>query len=261
MTTEQTETTMAVESAPETTMSVDTSTMPTVQPSFSRELVYAPDGKRWIDKYNGLKGRLMQVEAESAESTGKLEAQLDSLRQRLQETAASAESYKTEAEKISELQEKIDALGEEKKALSTKADRVDQYEVLFRYPHILDKQVEKEIPDPDDPEKTMKVKVNPLLNLVESTTLTGEALEEQVQMIAAMFSNEQSVEAAPKKRSPTDAAIPSPGEPVSSEADIIQGEIDKLNRQMRQSGTMSPGMWQQQQELYDKLRQLEADKE
>jgi len=167
------------------------------------------DGKKWKDKFYGREGAIGQLQKEKAELEGMFKTRLDSAQQQLDERDASILVLQTQ---VGDLQPQIEAIGdlqEQIDNLSKEAGLATKYKILTEYPTLLGMQVEEEIPAEGEGEPT-KVLVNPLVNLVENSTLEGDALRAEIARLATLYSS------VPQQETPPPAApvAPTPAEPV-----------------------------------------------
>jgi len=182
------------------------------QVPYANEDVFAPDGKKWKDKYHGAQGYVKQKEAGWLADKGSQEAQLETLRQTIAERDATIASLTGQVSSLTETSGTIPALQEEIATLKLDAARAGKYQVAMRYPTLLSLRAEEEVPLPEGQEGTTKVVTNPVLDLIESSGLDSVQLELTLKrMVAAMSAPGIQMPTAPTTVSP---AVPTPVEPV-----------------------------------------------
>lgn len=210
------------------------------QTTYARDDVYAPDGKKWKDKFYGAQGYVKQKEAGWLSEKGSLEAQIETLQQATGEHEATVASLTSQVTDLTETSGTIPALQEQIVQLKSEAAKATKYQIAMRYPSLLSIQTEEEVPVPEGQEgETTKVVTNPVLDLIESSNLDGVQLETTLQrMVAAMSVPGTQVPAAPATVSP---AVPTPVEPVvgddkaawvakarDAQVRVNSGEIDAM---------------------------------
>lgn len=154
-------------------------------PVHGREDIFAKDGSMWRDKFNGAQGQI-----------GNLNNQISRLKQEMEDMGGGHSSeLQAKDDQISQLQSEIDqlqqttgtipGLQEQLEQLKPKAVMADRYRMVMRYPGVLNLSVEEEVQVEGEDEPQV-VSVNPVLQLIETTTLEGEALEQAVKRLARL---------------------------------------------------------------------------
>lgn len=153
---------------------------PTPSPSLDPQ-IYAEDGKTWKSKCHGAQGRLKQVEKQRDTQTGGFEQTIQDLGQAVHEKSARIVTLEAQVGELTTRAESIPQLQGQLDAATNKAEKAGRLEVLMKHPRLLSVQVEEQV-EGQDP-----VKVNPFMKLIESTTLGGEDLDQELRRLAAAF--------------------------------------------------------------------------
>lgn len=171
--------------------------------------IYADDGKTWKEKFYGEQGRRGQVEAESAKALGGLQQQIKALQEAKKADGATIARLEATVAELEGQTGAIPELQEQVTSLSSKAEMADKLNVLMKYPKLLGYQVTEERTIEGEEEPVEEI-VRPFLNLIQSTTLTGEALEKELVRLAKALPGDIKPSPSPE----TAGAAPSPPEPA-----------------------------------------------
>jgi len=183
---------------------------------YAREDVYAPDGKKWSEKFFGTQGYAKQKDAEFGQAEGKFTAQVESLTQQLNDANAKVTELTATISGLQELVDTIPGLNERIATLSDTANKATRYRQAMKYPGLLNVAVEEEVTDAEG--NTTKVVTNPLLTLLESTDLPEAELDRTLSQMAAAFSAAEQTRVEGAARTTMAPAAPVP--PASSGNDI-----------------------------------------
>ncbi len=214
---------------------------PTIDPS---------DGKPWTDKFYGARGRLQQVEAQHAEALGAAQAQAEGLQNTLHERDALITNLEQQVQQATGQLEAIPGMQEQITTLQQESALAERYRAAMQYPALLNAQVEVERTDENG--QVVKETVNPLLNLIENTTLTGDALTATFQQMATALPAQQ-VSSTP---APVMAgAVPPPAEPIEDELGALRKQAQEIQGRIN---TGDHRTWQEHADVWMKIRELEA---
>lgn len=212
---------------------------PTVTPG-PDQMVYAPDGKTWKSKYLGADGTRLQVEEARAREQGRYEQQIKEFEQQVHQLNAEIERLKSEAGALTEQIETIPGLRTELDELKKRATEADRLRTLMRYPNLLAVEIEEQrrVEGQEEPET---VKLNPFLALIENTTLSDQALEQEIGRLATILPQLANVGPVPAQPQPvTEGAVPQPAQPVpTTDVDACRAEAMKWH-QVKLSGQSGP---------------------
>lgn len=219
-------------------------------PSFASDDIYAPDGKKWSDKFHGSSGALKQVQAEKAEESGLLAQQIATLTSALTERDAAIANGEA---RVAALQGQIPNLEELQTQITTlteEAAKAQRYKLLLQHPGMLNLQVEQEV-IVEGQETPQKVMVNPAVQLVENTTMPLDQLQQTIAQMEAAIGK-------PGAALPvTDGALPPAPAPATDNLDgswkKVQAAQDRLN-----SGDLSPDAWDEQRKAWSDYKALQA---
>lgn len=152
-------------------------------PSFDAR-VYDTDGKTWQSKFHGAQGRLMQVQAQKDTEVGTLQQQVETFQGKVIQKEAEISTLKAQTEQLTSKVQTIPQLQGELDNAKKKANWADKLDVLMGHPRLLSMQVEEQqaVEGQDEP---VTVTVNPFMRLIESTTLSGDALERELVRLSA----------------------------------------------------------------------------
>lgn len=212
--------------APPSSSQPTTTTTPGLDP-----LIFSPDGKKWSDVAHGQRGHISQLRAEREELAGKLNAQIETLRGTVTEKEQSLSQLQAELQSRAKELEAVPALLDQIKELEQRASLADKYRMLAEYPRLLEIQVEETVPGEDGGEPKT-IKVNPLLNLVENSNLTGDALRAEIRRMAAFYEGSRSQQEQ-RVQAP---ASPSPAAPVEETAEYWYKRANELRERMNTEG-------------------------
>lgn len=210
-----------------------TSAVPPLSPqtSGSNPDIFCPeDSKKWKDKFYGAQGALKQVQASSAGKVGGLGQQVTELTQTVAEKDATIAATQLQLVTLQEQIKQIPDLRGQVGTLTQQAARADRYQLLMEFPHLLGLRVEQMIAgeEGEEPETTT---VNPVLQLVEASTLSLEQLRVTLQQFSATLPT-ATPDATPVSRVLAPAMPPSPA-PAGAGGDAlwarVQGAQMKLN--------------------------------
>lgn len=219
---------------PTTKSNVDVQSQPpSVGPTYDRELVYAPDGKQWKEKFHGQRGRAQQLESEYQDKIGALEKQLEDLKGTVGQKDSSIEQLNTRLGEATERLQDLQALKDRVPELEQKARITDRYRALMEYPELLNAQVKDVVKDEDGEEHEMVF--NPILSFVENTTLEGDALRAEINRLNRVFgAQKKALEDVMQNTSDvTEGAGPSPGEPVHQDAEYWEQQAQTYQDQLK----------------------------
>lgn len=219
---------------------------------FSRDDVYDSDGKPWRQKFHGLRGTLMQTEKESAEKMGQLSAQLETAQQQLQMLQAEKETLTNKLATVDEEIAQIPTLNAQIEELKTQASLADKLkQVVNEAPGLLALEVEEEVPGEGEDAEPQTVKVNPILRLVENSTLEGDALRAEIRRLGKLYQNVPSSDAEPRPSTPS---IPSPAEPSEPGAEYWRKKAMEAREKLNQG----ENAWDEHREAWAKYHEALA---
>ncbi len=175
--------------------------------------VFGPDGKRWKDKAIGARGWVKQIEEKAVEEKGQLEAQIAGLAGQIGERDAAITQLTAQVGTLTETADTIPGLQEQIEQLQQQAVVAERYKVALEFPALLALQTEEVVKDEDGNERTETR--NPMLALIESSSLDQPGLRDQLKQLAAALP--QAVP-QPIQQSPvTGGATPSPAAPAEGQ--------------------------------------------
>ena len=225
---------------------------PTI-PSFASDDIYAPDGKKWADKFHGSSGALKQVQAEKAEEVGALAQQVASVAEALKTRDAAIAQRDVQLDAMRGQVGNLEELQTQMTTLTEEAARAQRYKLLLQHPGLLALQVEQEV-TVEGQETPQKIMVNPAIQLIETSTLPLDQLQQTIALMDAAIGKPAAlVPVAPV----TDGAIPPAPAPASSNLDTawksVQEAQDRLN-----SGDLTVEAWDAQRKAWAEYRSLQA---
>lgn len=225
------------------------------QALYAQEDVYAPDGKKWRDKFHGREGYVKQKEAGWLSDKGSLTARLETLQQAIGERDATIASLTGQIGSLTETSGTIPALREEIATLKLEAAKAGKYQVAMRYPALLSLRAEEEVPLPEGQEgEPTKVTTNPVLDLIESSGLDSVQLELTLRrMVTAMSVPSIQPPAGPAAVLP---AVPSPVEPVAG--GDKEAWIARAKEAQARVNAGEIGAWDDFEAAAQKIRELEV---
>lgn len=170
---------------------------PTPSPSPNPDIIDPETGRAWKIRFHGAHGARLQAERELAEVTGKFEQAIKTLQETLNARDAELAAANSRLAALEEQTGAIPALQEQNKELAQMAMMADKYKLLMRYPNLLSINVEEQADEGTG-------RVNPVLSLIESTTMPLGDLERTLQ---------QMTQAIPVDRAPVRPAASAPAIP------------------------------------------------
>lgn len=241
-------------SADSTRVTAPTTQPPSVGPSDSR-LIFADDGKTWRDKFHGAQGHAQQLQDKHSKELDGIRQQVDELQGLVSEKDTSiaklTENLSKAAQQLGELQ----ALQERIPELEKQARISERYRALMEYPELLNLQVEDVIKDEEGEEHEMVF--NPVIDLVENTTLEGDSLRAAIKRLGNAFGASQQRVINTDSDEVTPGAAPAPGEPVEQDADYWRDKAQEFHAQLK-SDPDNTELMGQMVEAYAKAREVES---
>jgi len=232
-----------------------TSAPPNVGPTYDRDLVYAPDGKPWREKYHGQKGRVQQLEEEYGEKLEEKATTLQKLKQELEQRQGAVQELTGKLESAGEQLGELQALKDRIPELESKAGRAAKLEAILEYPQLANLQVKDMMTNEEGEE--VELLSNPIMSLVESSTLEGEALRAELRRLNKVYQKAGEVP-EPQSTSVTDGAAPSPGEQVEQTPEYWQTKAREAHQQAIENPSQREEFLDQMQEFTQKAREAEA---
>jgi uncharacterized coiled-coil protein SlyX len=227
---------------------------PSVGPSDSR-LIFADDGKTWRDKFHGAQGLAQQLKGKHEKELGDIQKQIEELQGLVSEKNGSiaqlTDKLSGAAEQLGELQ----ALRERLPELENQARVTERYRALMEYPELLNLQ-QTDVVKTDDGEEVEMV-FNPVIDLVESTTLEGDDLRAAIKRLSSAFGNSQHTVTSDSNDEVTPGAAPAPGEPVEQDADYWRDKAQGYHAELKADPDNNDLMGKMV-EAYAKAREIES---
>jgi hypothetical protein len=225
-------------------------------PDASNRDIFDEQGRKWRDVANGQKGFIQQVQKAQNEAAAVTQSQIDALNVTIAERDTALTELAAQVQALGETAGTVPQLTEQIEELTQKAAKAEKYRMLMQYPKLLQVQVEQQVEPAGEGEEPTVRTVNPLLELVESSDLVGDALQATLnQLIAALPSVGPPTEGTPPPATPAPMA-PTPAAPTGTD-DLAswQAKADAAHQQMN-TGDMSaqPAFT----EAWENIRRLQA---
>jgi uncharacterized phage infection (PIP) family protein YhgE len=216
--------------------------------------VYAEDGKRWKDKFNGLRGSMKQLETGYQEQVGGLEQQIRGLQDQLSQAQATAGTLNAQIEQLRGSEAQVAALQQTVAELQGQANRAERFRILMNQPRLLNVRVEEQVPGENGAEPTTRI-VNPFLDLVEKSDLEGEALQTLLNQMASAIPVPQQ---APAPLAPP--TIPPAPAPSGDDLSSLEKREKELRLQLCGGGATKEVQdeWQETWQKINKLREQQS---
>ena len=232
----------------ETTVTTDTSTPPTAtvaspQPAqgLERTDVFADDGKTWKSKFEGLKGSSLQSDARRRDMQVEFDKQLGQMTATIRTKDSTIAQLNTEIAAKDALIDTIPGLKEQMEALQAEASKADKYRAMMTFPELLSVMYTETT---DNGEVT----TNPILSLIENSTLEGDALNTMIAQLAG---------ALPSAQTPitpvTTGVIPTPTPVETETVESLQAQADAAHQR---ANAGEEGALEEMLAIYDKQRKL-----
>lgn len=202
---------------------------PTAGPPALDPMIYNPEGQPWKDLYNGTAGGIQSLKSQHTQALATVQAQVDAHLAAIQERDATITQFKTAAQ---EQAANAAALAEQAKTipdLLQRAGYADRLEILMQFPKLVASTVAQEVPGAEGAAPTT-IQVNPYLELIATTTLSGDALRKQLSQLAGAIPE-------PTITSPSSAAPVIPPQPTPSTPLDPRETLKALGEKMRQDPT------------------------
>lgn len=208
---------------------VPNTSSPSVGPTYDKALVYDDDGKPWREKFHGLAGRTQQLESELQKAQQEYQGAQKELQAELGKRESTIEELSSKltgaGEQLGALQDLKDRIPE----LETKARRAEKLEAILEYPTLATLQVADKVKTDEGEEHELLV--NPVMNLVQNSTLEGEALRAELRRLNELYQKAGKLpETTPQSQSVTGGAAPSPGEPVEQTPEYWEEKAREAHR-------------------------------
>lgn len=244
---------MAEDETPKTTEPPETPppASPTKKNPSLDPLIYCQDdGKRWQDKFYGQQGLAEQYRRELEKTKGTHSAETEALRgdvtardTQISQLVGQVEELQTVSATVPELQERITQL-------TSKAGQADKYRMLMDYPGLLQLQVEETVPG-EEGEDPVKVMVNPVLNLIEHSTLEGDALKAEIARLAQLY--KAPAEPKPETTTKRPPEVPPAPKPSTDTIDSVFQQMTEVRERVLMN---EPGAKEEYKALVEKHRAL-----
>lgn len=174
--------------------------------------------------YNDMRSRAIRAEKELDDERARLGAEIKELKQQLAERDNAITQLNANVAKLADETAEIPNLQKRIKELTREAELGRKFRSAMNYPDLLTVQVEEEVEGQDEP-----VVTNPVLSLIESSNLEGEALEAVLRQMNAALP-QQSGTPAPTTPPPT---APAPAEPLEDDSpEFWEREVDRIHKAM-----------------------------
>ena len=207
-------TTDPVTGAPATTVSQAPPPATSQQPATLHPDVYAPDGKRWRDKFYGQDGAIQKLQKDMATTAGAYDHTIAGLQEQLTVRDSQISTLQAGQANIQAQADSIPTLNQTITELQGQVGLVDKYRALTEYPDLLNIQVEETVPATEPGGTPTTRSVNPLLSLVESSSLPPDQLKAQLAQLATFYRTPAPAPTGPAAPAPTTATPPPPGPPA-----------------------------------------------
>jgi len=233
------------------------------QPASLHPDVYAPDGKRWRDKFYGQDGAISKLQNDAARAAGIHDQTIAGLQEQLRIRDSQIATLNTSSANAQAQIDSIAGLNQTITELQARAGLVDTYRALTEYPDLLNVQVEESVPATEPGGEPTTRTVNPLLALVESSNLPPDQLRAQMAQLATFYrtGQQQQPAAPPAPVAPGLAPIPGPPAVPSPATPLAQNTVAYWRqRALEAQGRMIEGdavARTEHREAWEKVRELE----
>jgi len=209
--------------------------------------VYASDGKRWSDKFYGAQGALKQVQEQAAQATGGLEQQILQLTQAVQERDATIASIMKQRDGAMEQASTIPDLQKQIETLSSEAARAEKYRLFWEFPSVASMRVERTV-EPEDGGEAQTVVTNPVLELIETSTMPLDQLRATLQQFVTALP-QKAASTAEQRPSASTPSTPTPAMPTSPSVDDAWARV--VAAQEKYQSDPSPEADREHQEAWE----------
>jgi len=191
-------------------------------PGFDRADVFDDAGKTWKSKYFGAQGATQQADARFRDERATFNQQITDLTATIGQRDATIEALNAQISAQEAIAATVPELQTQIETLQADTARANKYKALMGYPGLLSVQVTEDVTDGDG--VTSQVTVNPILRLIESSTLEGATLEAELRRLASV---QQSAQIATTPTVPlTSGASPNPSPPETVTIESLQAKAD-----------------------------------
>lgn len=190
---------------------------PVVIPPSSTTL---PDDTDWKAKYDGMRGRLMQLNTQWNERLGAQDETIKDLGKRLETTSSQLATAQEQVVAFTQQVESIPQLQEQANKVETLETMNQRLDLIMRYPQIINQTKVEEVEVEVDGEKqTQQKRANPVLDLLLSSNLQGEQYAALVAQMAQTLPAESGTPPAPDSPPVVGTSPPAPVQ-ANEEADL-----------------------------------------
>lgn len=183
---------------------------PTPSPPALDPLIYNPEGQSYKDLYNGTTGGIQSLKSQHVQALATAQGQTDAHLATIQERDAAITQLKTAAQQqanaVTTLTEQAQTIPD----LVQRAGYADKLEIFIQYPQLVAAQTPKEVPGEEGADP-VTVNVNPFLELIATTTLTGDPLRKHLEQLSKALPGP--TQAAPTSITPVIPPQPTPATP------------------------------------------------
>jgi hypothetical protein len=187
--------------------------------------IYNPEGQLWKDLYNGTVGGMQSLKTQHTQALATLQGKVDEHKTTIQERDAALTQLRGQNEElastIAALKEQIETIP----GLAQRAGYADRLEILMQFPELVAAQTVREVQGEEGQEPT-EVTIRPYLELIATTTLSGNELREHLANMASTI--------APTSQAQVSASPPVvPPQPQPKPKGSVSQSLDDLGKKLR----------------------------
>jgi hypothetical protein len=202
----------------------------------------------WKDKTAGYVGALKQTQEAAAKKEAELNAKLQEAQALLESYQAGADSYKQQLEQVPALQKQL-------QELQSEAALASKLRIMTEFPALLQVRVKEEVPGAEGEEPT-EHSYNPILRLIETSSLAGDELRAEMGRLNQVYSA-QSTTTEPA--APLQPIAPTPAQPVDTEGTLEYWRAKAMEyHEAMVGGDLSQETREGSAEAWKQVRKLEA---
>ena len=215
--------------APATTPTTPPASPPSSPPAALNPEIYNPDGQSWKDLYNGTVGGQKSLQSQHVQALATKQGQVDAQTALVQERDATITSLQTAAQEQVSVMAGLTEQAATIPDLLQRASYADRLEILAQFPRLMTAHTAQEVPGVDGADPTT-VNVNPYMELIATTTLTGDALRTQLSQFAGALPE-------PSQAAPTSSAPVIPPQPEPAPESTRASTLAEIGLRMRKDPT------------------------
>jgi len=192
---------------------------PTSSPPAQESQTHNAQGQLWKDLYHGTKGSIDSLKSQQVQTLATVQGQVDANLAIIQERDATISGLQTAAQSQVDVMAGLTEQAATIPDLVQRASYADKLEILMQFPQLVGMTTAQEVPGEDGADP-ITVNINPYLELIATTTLTGDALRTQLSQLSGALPEPS--QAAPVSNVPVIPPQPEPSAPSTRSSTLAE---------------------------------------